>query len=129
MFGSSTRAVQVLAGLAGAILSLTALAACAESSSGPSASNPAVNVALTDNGCNPSRINISAGKTTFVVSNPRSSRVDSFTITDGDRVVLSVTNVIGGLSRSASVDLEHGSYTLRCVRGEIGGEGTLVVTE
>lgn len=103
-------------------------AGCAGDDGGSSGPPPQiVNLSLTDGGCEPSQLTVSEGRVQFHVSNPRSSSVTSMEIRSGRHVVGSVTNVLGGLTRFGTVDLDEGSYVLRCASGSRGGEGTLIV--
>lgn len=117
--------------LAGAVT-----AACGGDSGGSDAPtgstpNPTVYISLTDSGCQPSHVDLHAGDVTFMVSNPRSSRVQSFAIlAQGQSNPLAqVTNVLGGLTRQLEADLQPGSYTLRCRQNNLGGDATLTVTK
>lgn len=124
------------AALASAVLGLViAASACEGGSSGPSSgvSTPAqtVRISLTDSGCQPAHVDLHAGAVTFVVSNPRSSRVQSFAIlAQGQSNPLAqVTNVLGGLTRELDADLQPGAYTLRCHQNNLGGDATLTVSK
>ena len=117
--------------LAGAVT-----AACGGDSGGSGAPtgstpNPTVYISLTDSGCQPSHVDLHAGDVPFMVSNPRSSRVQSFAIlAQGQSNPLAqVTNVLGGLTRQLEADLQPGSYTLRCRQNNLGGDATLTVTK
>jgi hypothetical protein len=104
------------------------LAACAESGGGGGPSQ-SVFIAMSDAGCEPDDVVVREGRVTFTISNPRSSSVTSFDIVQGGASKLNVTNVLGGLTRNATVGLDEGSYTMRCMKGGIGGTGTITVTE
>lgn len=113
-----------------------ATAACGGDSAGnggSGGSTPAqtVRISLTDSGCQPTHVDLHAGAVTFVVSNPRSSRVQSFAIlAQGQSNPLAqVTNVLGGLTRELDADLQPGAYTLRCRQNNLGGDATLTVTK
>jgi hypothetical protein len=62
-----------------------------------------------------------------MVTNPSSSKANRFEIAGDEGSAGSVTNVLGGLSRSFTTTLEAGTYTMRCSGGGIDGAGTLVV--
>lgn len=68
-----------------------------------------------------------AGDISFVVTNPRSSRVTTFELRR-DRVSLGrLENVLGGLTRELRVTLEPGSYEMVCGGGGVGGTGVALV--
>jgi iron uptake system component EfeO len=88
-----------------------------------------VEVALTDAGCEPAKLELAAGAVTFKVSNKGTDKVTEFEVTDGNRILGEVENVTAGLQRSFSLDLESGNYLLQCPGGSSAARGTLTVTE
>lgn len=120
----------------GLLLAAAATTSCGGDSagsggSGGSAPAQTVRISLSDSGCQPSHVDLHAGAVTFVVSNPRSSRVQSFAILAQGRSnpLAQVTNVLGGLTRELDADLQPGAYTLRCRQNNLGGDATLTVTK
>ncbi len=95
--------------------------------SGPPA--PVIQVTLSADGCEPATISAVPGETRFVVQNPSSSGTNRFELRTGDEIVLSLTNVIGGIARGGTVTLEEGSYEMRCMGGGVDGRGELRVSE
>jgi iron uptake system component EfeO len=110
---------------AAAVLSLT-LAACGSSAKARSGSDN-VQVGLTDAGCDPARLELPAGPTTFEVSNEDASDVSEFEILDGGRVLGEVENLTPGLAGTFSLTLKPGTYTTSCPGGDGTAEGKLVV--
>jgi iron uptake system component EfeO len=88
-----------------------------------------VEVALTDAGCEPAKLELAAGAVTFKVSNKGTDKVTEFEVTDGNRILGEVENVTAGLERSFSLDLASGNYLLQCPGGSSAARGTLTVTE
>jgi iron uptake system component EfeO len=106
-----------------------ALAACGSGNdNGGGGSARSVDVALTDEGCDPAKLNRPAGPVTFKVTNKGTDKVTEFEITDGDRILGEVENVTAGLERSFSLNLTAGSYTMKCPGGSGASQGTLTVS-
>jgi high-affinity iron transporter len=74
----------------------------------------AVNVAITDAGCQPATLKLASGPTTFVVTNKGSSKATEYEVIQGSRTLAEVENVADGLTRRFSLTLQPGRYTLRC---------------
>ena len=112
-------------------LGLAALAAgCGEDDDDPSSAEGArtVEVAITDAGCEPAKLTLRAGPTTFHVTNRGSDEVNEFEILDGDQVLAEAENLDGGDDGSFSLTLKKGSYDLFCPGGATASRGTLTVT-
>ncbi len=120
-------------------LALT-MAACGPSSGGAGSGSDAgsgsgdggggartVDVALTDAGCEPARLDLPAGATTFRVTNRGTDKVSEFEITGGGRTLGEAEDVTAGLERSFSLNLAPGTYELKCPGGAGAAEGTLTV--
>jgi iron uptake system EfeUOB component EfeO/EfeM len=106
-----------------------ALAACGSGNdNGGGGSARSVDVALTDEGCDPAKLNRPAGPVTFKVTNKGTDKVTEFEVTDGDRILGEVENVTAGLERSFSLNLTAGSYTIKCPGGSGASQGTLTVS-
>jgi len=117
-----------------ALTLMVGLAACdsKEKNGGAAPGGPGtrtVEVALTDAGCEPAKLELAAGAVTFKVSNKGTDKVTEFEVTDGNRILGEVENVTAGLERSFSLDLESGNYLLQCPGGSSAARGTLTVTE
>jgi iron uptake system component EfeO len=110
-----------------AVLCLAA-AACGSSSKAGGASGDNVQITLTDAGCDPARLELPAGPTTFEVRNEDASDVSEFEILDGGKVLGEVENLTPGLSGTFDLTLEPGTYTTACPGGDGAAEGELVVT-
>lgn len=91
------------------------------------ASHKVVHVSLGDEGCSPETVSIRAGQTSFVVTNPRSSRVTTFELRRDQVSLGRLENVLGGLTRELRLTLEPGSYAMLCTGGGIGGTGAVLV--
>ena len=127
--GAGRAAAQVSLGLT----LVVGLAACTSgegdsgSGGGPNGGRM-VDVALTDNGCEPSKLNLAAGPVTFRVTNKGTSKVTEFEVTDGTRILGEVENVTPGLERTFSLNLGSGDYVLLCPGGSGASSGTLTVS-
>jgi iron uptake system component EfeO len=111
---------------AAAVLSL-ALAACGSSAKTGSGGD-SVPVTLTDAGCDPAKLQLPEGPTTFEVSNEGADSVSEFEILDGAKVLGEVENLTPGLSGSFSLTLRPGTFTTLCPGGKVA-EGELIVTK
>lgn len=85
-----------------------------------------VTVTGTDDACTPSSTQLAAGKTTFVFTNKAKDVSEIYVLSDGDKVVKEVEDVISGATRKLTVTLEAGkTYKLNCKPGQ---KGTGIVT-
>jgi FTR1 family protein len=76
-----------------------------------------VNVSITDNGCEPTNLELASGPTTFVVTNKGSSKVSEFEVVKGERTLGEIENLTDGLTGKFSLTLQPGRYQLRCPGG------------
>jgi iron uptake system component EfeO len=76
------------------------------------ASQP-VAVTITDKGCEPNALSVSAGKTTFKIKN-QSKRAVEWEILDGVMVVEERENIIPGFVQSLTANLKAGQYQMTC---------------
>jgi iron uptake system component EfeO len=116
------------------------VAACDSDTATPSGSSTAtstrtsapgwqtVTITLTDAGCAPKDLMLSAGRTTFNVSNTGTAAVTEFEILDGGAIIGEVENIAPGIERSFSITLKAGSFVMYCPGGD-NERGTLTVTE
>jgi len=81
---------------------------------------------ITDAGCEPNSAKAPAGPIVFEVENAGTSKVSEFEVLDGDKVLGEAENLSAGLSRTFSLTLEQGEYTLYCPGGS-EERGTLTV--
>ena len=70
----------------------------------------AVEVKLTDAGCDPATIKLDAGRTTFKITNAGTGRVSELEVLSGKRIFGEKENLIAGLSGSFTLDLQPGQY-------------------
>jgi high-affinity iron transporter len=110
-----------------ALLALAALAVAACGSDSKADTAKAIEVRLTDKGCDPARLHVDAGKVTFAVSNDGTSKVSEFELLDGSKVIGEKENLASGLSGEFTVELKPGHYTMSCPGGSPNGKGTLEV--
>jgi iron uptake system component EfeO len=114
-------------------LCLVLLAACGNSEPAPpgakqAASGPkAVEVKLTDAGCDPATLKLDAGRTTFKVTNAGTGRVSELEVLSGQRILGEKENLVAGLSGSFTLDLQPGEYTISCPGGTSSATGVLTV--
>jgi iron uptake system component EfeO len=127
--------------LAGAAVALPLLlAACgggggSGSSSGSDATGSSgkvkpneVAVKINDLGCDPGKLDLPAGPTTFKVTNDGASKVSEYEVLDGDRILGEAENIAPGLSGEFQLTLKAGDYTTYCPGGTSQERGTLEVT-
>jgi iron uptake system component EfeO len=128
--------VSVLArAVAGPIALALLLAACGSSPGGSTTSgtngksgSKVVALMLTDKGCDPSKLTLPAGPTTFDVTNTGSGAVTEVEIMKGSSIIGEVENIAPGLKGSFSLTLEPGMFAINCPGGSDTTKGTLVVT-
>src|SRR3954464_13908633 len=73
----------------------------APATSGTAASGPkAVEIKLTDAGCDPATIKLDAGRTTFKITNAGTGRVSEAEVLSGARILGEKENLVAGLSGS-----------------------------
>jgi iron uptake system component EfeO len=89
----------------------------------------AVEVTISDAGCAPDPIEVTAGTVAFDVTNDGSASVTEFEVLDSDdHVIGEVENVVPGDEKSFSVTLEPGTYTSYCPNGTDVERGTIDVS-
>jgi iron uptake system component EfeO len=108
--------------MSAALLSLTA---CGSSKTASGANVTAVKV--TDKGCDPGQLTINSGPTTFKVTAEGSGKVTEYEVMKDDRILGEVENLTPGVSRTFSLNLAPGSYTLNCPNGNGQATGVLTV--
>ena len=118
---------------AGAVVAVATLAACSSSSSSKPSSGDGhtkvktVAVTISDQGCEPRRIETMSGHTTFKVTNDNSAAVTEFELLDGPRLLGEAENVTPGIDGSFSLNLKPGTYITSCPNGKYP-TGTLEVS-
>jgi iron uptake system component EfeO len=118
------RTVPVLA----ILLALSVVAACTGSGGGGGAAGgEKVAVAVNDQGCTPSTIEVPTGTIVFAVTN-NGSEAGEFEVLEGGQVLDEVENIVPGVSRDMTIDLEPGTYELICYLDD-SPRGSLTVTE
>ena len=117
------------------MLSSLLLAACGagstsdDAASGSSGSaSRTVDVKITDGGCEPAKLELPAGPTTFSVRNDGADAVTEFEVLDGDKILGEAENIASGLSGTFSLILKPGSYTSYCPGGTTSERGAVTVT-
>jgi iron uptake system component EfeO len=101
-------------------LLLAGLAACSSDSGPGSDSSSSVDVTATDDGCELSKTNLTAGTTTFTVTNNGSKVTEFYVYSAGDNIEGEVENIGPGLRRDLIVDLTAGTYVAACKPGMTG---------
>ncbi len=104
------------------------LAGCGSSAKTGAGDGENVQVKLTDAGCDPAKLTLPAGPTTFEVTNDGADAVSEYEILDGGRVLGEVENLTPGLSGTFSLTLREGTFELACPGGDRAAEGQLIVT-
>ncbi len=87
-----------------------------------------VEVELTDAGCDPARMRLPAGPTTFHVTNTGTAKVSEFEVLEGARVLGETENLSDGRDATMSLTLKKGRYELRCPGGDAAAAGELSVS-
>jgi len=87
-----------------------------------------VAVKITDAGCEPAKLTLAAGPTTFMVENDGATKVTEYEILDGATILGEVENIAPGLSGKFSLTLKPGTYTTYCPGGTTSERGSLEVT-
>ncbi|MEJ5914186.1 iron uptake system protein EfeO [Pseudokineococcus sp. 1T1Z-3] len=101
---------------------LLPLSACATDAPAPAEGAEAgstVVVTASDDACEASRLDLTAGISTFEVTNA-GSQVTEVYVYDGDRIVTEKEDIGPGTSYELTVDLAEGSYQLACKPGMVG---------
>ena len=116
--------------LGAAVLAAVSLSACKEPAATPAAAGkadiPVVNVTVTDKACEPMTLNVTAGKTRFMIKNT-SARAVEWEILKGVYVVEERENIAPGFTQKLTATLEPGSYDMTC--GLLSNpRGKLIVT-
>ena len=110
------------------VLALPVLAGCTSSGGGGGAAGgEKVAVGVNDQGCTPSTIEVPSGTTVFAVTN-NGTEAGEFEVLEGGQVLDEVENIVPGVTRDMSIDLEPGTYELICYLDD-SPRGTLTVTE
>jgi iron uptake system component EfeO len=91
------------------------LAACASNDT-----KGAIKVTATDDACKVAKTELTAGSSTFAVSNQGSDVTEVYVYTDEDEVKGEVENVGPGTTRNLNVDLTAGEYQVACKPGMKG---------
>jgi iron uptake system component EfeO len=101
---------------------IAGLAACSSDSSSASGSDSSatVDVKATDEACELSETNLTAGTTTFTVTNNGSSVTEFYVYSAGDKIEGEVEDIGPGLQRDLVVDLAAGTYEAACKPGMTG---------
>lgn len=115
-----------LASLGVATLATLSLTACGKDST----ASGTLTVTASDSGCKVSSSKLSAGPSTFKVTNTGAKATEFYIYAAGDRIMGEVENIGPGLSRKLIVDLTEGTYEGACKPGMVGDgiRQTLTVT-
>jgi iron uptake system component EfeO len=109
-------------------LAVPMLAACSMNGGGSGAAGgDKVAVGVDDQGCTPSTIEVPAGTTVFEVTN-NGTEAGELEVLEGNQVLDEVEDIVPGVAREMTIDLEPGTYELICYLDD-SPRGTLTVTE
>ncbi|GLW06429.1 lipoprotein [Microtetraspora sp. NBRC 13810] len=111
--------------LATAGLAAATLAACSgETQSGTPGAAPAedakIAVAANDTECKVAAGEVTAGTSTFAITNNGTKVTEFYVYAPGDRVMGEVENIVPGLTRDVIVELPPGAYEAACKPGMVG---------
>ncbi|MEV0234159.1 iron uptake system protein EfeO [Nonomuraea sp. NPDC050786] len=106
-------------------LALTTMTACGSGGSGAAAPSGSaapgkVTVAASDTECKVAASEVSAGTTTFAITNGGSKVTEFYVYAPGDRVMAELENIVPGLTRELIAELPAGAYETVCKPGMIG---------
>ena len=105
-----------------------AVSACGSSAKSGGPGVKTVEITLTKAGCDPARLTVPAGPTTFEVTNKSADAVSEIEVMDHGKVLGERENLTPGLSGSLSIALKPGTYATSCPGGTTASSGTLIVT-
>ena len=113
--------------LAAAALALAGLTACSSTGSGSGGTTEAtaaeagkITVAATDTECNVAKSELTAGTSTFAITNSGTKVNEFYVYAPGDRVMGEVENIVPGLTREVVMELPAGVYEAACKPGMTG---------
>ena len=92
----------------------------------PIAPGPIV-VTLTDAGCDPAKVEVAAGKSTFSIKN-ESKRAVEWEILKDVRVVAERENILPGFAQTITATLDAGDYAMTCGSEATQGNSTVAAT-
>ena len=121
--------LRALLGVALSSIAALGLAACGSSSDSTDPDAQHLAVTITDDGCDPTDLEATAGPATITVSNEDSAVNNEFEVLDGALILGERENVTAGLSGEVSINLDPGTYDIVCGNpGNREPTGTLTVT-
>ncbi len=97
-----------------------AVALCGAVACSTEQADTAVMVTGTDDGCELSETDLSAGRIDFEFTNEADDVSELYVLRDNDDIVSEVENVTTGTTRTLTVDLAEGEYRVRCRPGQTG---------
>jgi iron uptake system component EfeO len=87
-----------------------------------------VKVAISDAGCSPAKLDLTAGAKNFEISTTGSGKVTEYEILDGTRILGERENLTPGVTGKFSLNLPAGEYASYCPNGKTTEYGKVVVT-
>ncbi|WP_067171645.1 iron uptake system protein EfeO [Microtetraspora niveoalba] len=90
------------------------------SASGGSGKPDKITVAASDTECKVAATELTAGTSTFAITNSGSKVTEFYVYAGGDRVMGEVENIVPGLTREVMVELPAGTYETACKPGMVG---------
>src|SRR4051812_26124880 len=91
----------------------TAFATCLAHPAAAEGASESILVTVTDKGCEPNALSVTAGKTTFRIKN-QSRRALEWEILSGVRVVEERENILPNVTQSLTATLDVGEYQVTC---------------
>jgi iron uptake system component EfeO len=114
-----------IAALIGTAFALAALTGCGEQTD-PNAET--VKVGISDAGCSPAELKLTAGAKNFEIETTGSGKVTEYEILDGTRILGERENLTPGMTGKFSLNLPEGEYASYCPNGKTAEYGKVVVT-
>lgn len=91
-------------------------------------SGETVKVGISDAGCSPAELKLTAGAKNFVITATGSGKVTEYEILDGTRILGERENITPGGTRKFSLNLPAGEYSSYCPNGSSTEYGKIIVT-
>jgi iron uptake system component EfeO len=113
------------ASLLACLAAVAALSGCGESAD---PDGETVKVGISDAGCSPATLKLTAGPKNFVIATTGSGKVTEYEILEGTRILGERENLTPGVTGKFSLNLPAGEYSSYCPNGRTTEYGKIIVT-
>jgi iron uptake system component EfeO len=117
--------LRILATALACVVAAALLSACGDSDT---KGGETVNVGISDAGCSPANLKLTAGPKNFVIKTTGSGKVTEYEILDGTRILGERENLTPGVEGKFSLNLPAGEYSSYCPNGTSAEYGKVVVS-